>query len=181
MGKETAFTEAGVNYGEMFQPQRVIKVIKKDGSLEAFNVQKVIDAVGKSAYRALTKFTEEENYYKDIENPHFEFIIEYLENEDFYKDFKIYAKSIFDELKYKEAQRPVIEAQKAKAKEFRKKVQDYKMSKLKPTKKQLYYYEKVARAHGVKINEVENATRLDLRNWIMEIIDPAPENPEGEA
>ncbi len=127
------------------------------------------------------KFTEEENYYKDIENPHFEFIIEYLENEDFYKDFKIYAKSIFDELKYKEAQRPVIEAQKAKAKEFRKKVQDYKMSKLKPTKKQLYYYEKVARAHGVKINEVENATRLDLRNWIMEIIDPAPENPEGEA
>ena len=25
MGKETAFTEAGVNYGEMFQPQRVIK------------------------------------------------------------------------------------------------------------------------------------------------------------
>ena len=69
------------------------------------------------------KFTEEENYYKDIENPHFEFIIEYLENEDFYKDFKIYAKSIFDELKYKEAQRPVIEAQKAKAKEFRKKVQ----------------------------------------------------------
>lgn len=127
------------------------------------------------------KFTEEENYYKDIENPHFEFIIEYLENEDFYKDFKIYAKSIFDELKYKEAQKPVIEAQKAKAKEFRKKVQDYKMSKLKPTKKQLYYYEKVARAHGVKINEVENATRLDLRNWIMEIIDPAPENPEGEA
>ena len=35
-------------------------VIKKDGSLEAFHVQKVIDAVGKSAYRALTKFTEEE-------------------------------------------------------------------------------------------------------------------------
>ena len=118
------------------------------------------------------KFTEEENYYKDIENPHFEFIIEYLENEDFYKDFKIYAKSIYDELKYKEAQKPVIEAQKAKAKEFRKKVQDYKMSKLKPTKKQLYYYEKVARAHGVKINEVENATRLDLRNWIMDIIEP---------
>ncbi len=124
------------------------------------------------------KFTEEENYYKDIENPHFEFIIEYLENEDFYKDFKIYAKSIFDELKYKEAQKPIIEAQKAKAKEFRKKVQDYKMSKLKPTKKQLYYYEKVARAHGVKINEVENATRLDLRNWIMEIIDPKPEGED---
>ncbi|MCM1123349.1 MAG: anaerobic ribonucleoside-triphosphate reductase [Eubacterium sp.] len=48
------------NYGEQYQPDGVVKVIKKDGSLENFNVQKVIDAVGKSAYRALTKFTEEE-------------------------------------------------------------------------------------------------------------------------
>lgn len=47
-------------YGDLFKPEREVKVIKKDGSLEAFNVQKVIDAVGKSAYRALTKFTDEE-------------------------------------------------------------------------------------------------------------------------
>ena len=47
-------------YSEMFRPKRDVKVIKKDGSLEVFNVQKVIDAVGKSAYRALTKFTDEE-------------------------------------------------------------------------------------------------------------------------
>ena len=45
---------------EAYRPKRDVKVIKKDGSLEAFHVQKVIDAVGKSAYRALTKFTEEE-------------------------------------------------------------------------------------------------------------------------
>ena len=49
-----------VAYGEEFKPEKTVKVIKKDGSLENFNVQKVIDAVGKSAYRALTKFTEEE-------------------------------------------------------------------------------------------------------------------------
>ena len=48
------------DFGSEYKPDRVVKVIKKDGSLEAFNVQKVIDAVGKSAYRALTKFTEEE-------------------------------------------------------------------------------------------------------------------------
>ncbi len=48
------------NYGDRFKPSRPIRVIKKDGSLEDFNVQKVIDAVGKSAYRALTKFTDEE-------------------------------------------------------------------------------------------------------------------------
>ncbi len=48
------------NYGALFQPEHTVCVIKKDGSKEGFNVQKVIDAVGKSAYRALTKFTEEE-------------------------------------------------------------------------------------------------------------------------
>ena len=42
----------------------------------------------------------------------------FLESEDFYKDFKLYAKLVFEELKYKEAQKPIIEAQKAKAKEF---------------------------------------------------------------
>ena len=40
-------------------------MIKKDGSKEAFNVQKVISAVGKSAYRALTEFTEEEKAMVD--------------------------------------------------------------------------------------------------------------------
>ncbi len=60
---EAAAMESGIDYGEEFRPQREVKVIKKDGSLEAFNVQKVIDAVGKSAYRALTKFTEEEKQH----------------------------------------------------------------------------------------------------------------------
>ncbi len=49
-----------VNYGEAFRPDRDVYVIKKDGSREAFNVQKVINAVAKSAYRALTRFTAEE-------------------------------------------------------------------------------------------------------------------------
>lgn len=49
-----------VDYGEAYKTARNVRVIKKDGSREGFNVQKVIDAVGKSAYRALTKFTEEE-------------------------------------------------------------------------------------------------------------------------
>ncbi len=53
-------TEVAENYGLEYKPDKTVKVIKKDGSLEDFNVQKVIDAVGKSAYRALTKFTEEE-------------------------------------------------------------------------------------------------------------------------
>jgi len=49
-----------VDYSLEYRPKKDVKVIKKDGSLEAFHVQKVVNAVGKSAYRALTKFTEEE-------------------------------------------------------------------------------------------------------------------------
>lgn len=49
-----------IDYSVLYQPKKVVYVIKKDGSKEAFNVQKVIVAVGKSAYRALTKFTDAE-------------------------------------------------------------------------------------------------------------------------
>ena len=52
--------EDTTDYSPRFKPVRQIWVIKKDKSREAFNVQKVIDAVGKSAYRALTKFTDQE-------------------------------------------------------------------------------------------------------------------------
>lgn len=37
-----------------------VRVIKKDGTKEEFNVQKVVVAVNKSAYRALIQFTEED-------------------------------------------------------------------------------------------------------------------------
>ncbi|MBD5478272.1 MAG: anaerobic ribonucleoside-triphosphate reductase [Lachnospiraceae bacterium] len=49
-----------MDYGAEYKTKQDVKVIKKDGSKESFNVQKVVNAVGKSAYRALTKFTEEE-------------------------------------------------------------------------------------------------------------------------
>ena len=41
----------------------MIKVIKKDGTKEDFNIQKVVVAVNKSAYRALVKFTDEDIKY----------------------------------------------------------------------------------------------------------------------
>mgnify|MGYP001055263377 FL=1 len=41
----------------------MIRVVKKDGTKEDFNVQKVVVAVNKSAYRALIKFTDEELDY----------------------------------------------------------------------------------------------------------------------
>ena len=41
----------------------LVKVVKKDGTLEDFNVQKVVDAVNKSACRVLISFTEEEEKF----------------------------------------------------------------------------------------------------------------------
>mgnify|MGYP004506462183 FL=1 len=38
----------------------MIRVIKKDGTLEDFNINKVVSAINKSAYRALVKFTDDE-------------------------------------------------------------------------------------------------------------------------
>jgi len=49
-----------MNYNLKFKPGKKVYVVKKDGSKVPFQVQKVIDAVSKSAYRALTKFSEEE-------------------------------------------------------------------------------------------------------------------------
>lgn len=43
-----------------FMDLKDIRVIKKDGTKEEFNVQKVVVAVNKSAYRALIQFTEED-------------------------------------------------------------------------------------------------------------------------
>ncbi len=49
-----------IDYSLLYKPAKHVYVVKKDGSKEDFNVQKVITAVGKSAYRALTKFSETE-------------------------------------------------------------------------------------------------------------------------
>ena len=49
------------DYSEIYKPEESIKIIKKDSTIEEFNIQKVINAINKSAYRALTKFTDEDN------------------------------------------------------------------------------------------------------------------------
>ena len=42
---------------------------------------------------------------------------------------------------------------------------------MKPTKKQLYYYEKLTHTHNIEKKDTESASRLDLKNWIMDIIE----------
>ncbi len=62
MGSATKETDLkDIDYSVKFKPEKEVWVVKKDGSREIFNIQKVINAVAKSAYRALTKFTNEDN------------------------------------------------------------------------------------------------------------------------
>lgn len=117
------------------------------------------------------KFLEDEQYYINIGNPHFEFVGEYLSDEKFAREIISFFKSLEYEKKQKEALKPYLDKQKEMAREVRKKASEFKMSKLKPTKKQINYYEKLARTHGIEKKNTETASRLDLRNWIMEIID----------
>ena len=49
-----------ISYNETYKPRQTVHIIKKDGSREAFQVQKVVNAVGKSAYRVMVMLTEEE-------------------------------------------------------------------------------------------------------------------------
>jgi len=118
----------------------------------------------------IDKFLEDERYYLNIENPHFEFIKDYFDNDEFYEDLKKFFSFCEYEKSMKEKMEPYLIKQKELLKEARKKANDYKMSKLKPTKKQLYYYDKITKAHNIEKRDVTNASRLDLRNWIMEII-----------
>ena len=117
------------------------------------------------------KFLEDEKYYLDIENPHFEFVKDYLNDDDFYKDLKKYFNFLAYEKKQMELLEPYKQKQKELAKIQRKRAQEFKMSKLKPTKKQLYYYEKISKAHNIPMKDTVNASRLDVRNWIMEILE----------
>ena len=44
------------------------------------------------------------------------------------------------------------------------------MSKDKPTKKQLYYYDKLCKRYNIDKKEIENLSKLDLRNEIERIL-----------
>lgn len=63
MSIEIPTTQEERDYSLTYKPDRKVMMIKKDGTKEDFNIQKVINAVGKSAYRALTKFTDKEKEY----------------------------------------------------------------------------------------------------------------------
>ena len=47
------------------------------------------------------------------------------------------------------------------------------MSKEKPTKKQIYYYDKLCKQYNIKQEDISEKSRLDLKNIIGKILDDA--------
>lgn len=114
------------------------------------------------------KFIDDETYYFEINNPHFEFLENYLDDEQFQSDTIAYIKECIKYYEYKKKQEPIIQAQKEFEKKKRAFLREVKMSKEQPTKKQLYYYERLCKRYG--IDKKELTSKLEARDEIDRII-----------
>lgn len=118
----------------------------------------------------ISKFIEDERYYFEINSPHFEFLENLLDDEKFMKETELYIKECIKYYDYKKSQAPIIQAQKEFEKKKRKFLQEVKMSKDAPTKKQIYYYEKLCKRYNIEKQDTQTLSKLDLRNLIDGIL-----------
>lgn len=121
-----------------------------------------------SVQEILDKFLEDERYYLEINASRFEFLADVIDDDQFLKDTELFLKECRKYYDYKKKQEPIIQAQKEFEKKKRKFLQEVKMSKEQPTKKQLYYYEKLCKRYGIKKKEL--ASKLEARDEIDKIL-----------
>lgn len=121
-----------------------------------------------SAEEVFDKFIEDETYYLEINNSRFEFIADIINDETFVNDTKLFIKECIKYYEYKKKQEPIIQAQKEFEKRKRKFLQEVKMSKDAPTKKQLYYYEKLCKKYNLEKKEL--TSKLEARDEIDRIL-----------
>ena len=116
----------------------------------------------------LEKFLEDERYYLEINSSRFEFLSEIIDDDTFLSDTTIYLKECKKYYDYKKSQEPIIQANKEFEKKKRKFLQEVKMSKTPPTKKQLYYYDKLCKKYNIEKKEL--SSKLEARDEIDKII-----------
>jgi len=118
----------------------------------------------------LQKFIEDEKYYFEINSPHFEFLREIIDDKRFISDAKLYINECKKYYEYKKSQAPLIQAQKEFNKKKRKFLQEVKMSKELPTKKQISYYNSLCKRYNIDKKETEELSKRDLRDLINGIV-----------
>ncbi len=116
----------------------------------------------------IEKFLEDEKYYLEINASRFEFLAEKLYDNQFLADTELYIKECIKYYDYKKKQEPIIQAQKEFEKKKRKFLQEVKMGKEPPTKKQLYYYNKLCKKYNLEKKELNS--KLEARDEIDKII-----------
>ena len=126
--------------------------------------------LNKTCSEILDKFLDDEKYYLELNSSRFPFLVDIIESDSFIKDTELYIKECKKYYEYKEAQRPFIEKQKEFEKKKRKFLQEVKMSKEEPTKKQLYYYDKLCKRYDIEKKDVKNLSKLDIRDEIERIL-----------
>ena len=114
------------------------------------------------------KFVEDERYYLEINNPHFEFLEDYLDSDKFMEESILYLKECRKYYDYKKKQEPIIQAQKEFEKKKREFLKEVKMSKEAPTKKQLYYYDRLCKKYNIEKKEL--TSKLMARDEIDKIL-----------
>ena len=116
----------------------------------------------------LEKFLEDERYYLEINASRFEFLADIIDDEQFLSDtrkFLIECRKYYD---YKKKQEPIIQANKEYEKKKRKFLQEVKMGKESPTKKQLYYYDRLCKKYNIEKKEL--SSKLEARDEIDRIL-----------
>ena len=121
-----------------------------------------------SVNEILNKFIEDEKYYLEINSSRFEFLTDIIDDNQFLTDTEKYLKECRKYYDYKKLQEPIIQAQKEFEKKKRKFLQEVKMSKTEPTKKQLYYYERLCKKYNIEKKEL--TSKLEARDEIDKIL-----------
>ena len=116
----------------------------------------------------MQKFLDDEKYYLEINNSRFEFLKDLLDDEQFLSDTEKYLKECRKYYDYKKSQEPIIQAQKDFEKKKRAFLKEVKMSKEPPTKKQLYYYDRLCKKYNMEKKEL--SSKLEARDEIDKII-----------
>lgn len=120
--------------------------------------------------KLLQKFKEEQIYYLNIGASRFPFLKDYIDNPTFLNETKDYIKACIKYYEYKKSQAPLIAKQKEYEKKKRKFLQEIKMSKEKPTKKQLYYYERLCKKYNIDKKDTKTMSKLSMRDELDRII-----------
>lgn len=125
----------------------------------------------KSVGELLQKFIEDEKYYFEMKASRFEFLENIIDEQWFYNDTEKYLKECKKYYDYKKSQEPIIQAQKAFEKKKREFLKVVKMQHENPTKKQLYYYDKLCKKYNIEKKDTAELSKYDLKEMISKIIE----------